>query len=374
MTQQEYIELAKKIAEGSFSDEELALYNASFNAFQETEESTGLLNMDALESESMENIREVTLQDIRITPQDAPVRRIWLRITAVASITILLSAGTYFLLRPPTVDNPGQQYVNDVLPGKNQAILTLANGKKISISDDASGQLAKQGNVNIVKTNGELSYQQSGPSNDQAILYNTISTPVSGQHEVTLSDGTKVILDANSSITFPVTFIARERKVSMTGQAYFTVRHNASKPFRVSVKGQMVEDLGTEFNINAYDDEPGLKTTLVSGSASFNRKVLKPGEQAVFTGDRLITQTADLDAVTAWKDGNFSFHSENLDVAMRQLGRWYNIKVVYENAPKDLLIGGDISRKRNLSVVLHAIERTGRVKFRIENQTVYVSQ
>lgn len=367
MTHQEYIELAKKITEGSTTDEELALYNASFKAFQETEASTDGLDLSALQSESMANIREIIQQKI-------PVRRIWPRIAAAASIMIMLSVGTYLLLRLPERKISGQQFVNDVAPGKNQAILTLANGKKIILSDSTSGTLANQGNMRIVKHNAEVLYQQNGSSANQETLYNTITTPVSGQHEVILSDGTKVMLDANSSITFPVTFNRSERKVTMTGQAYFTVHHNASQPFRVSVKSQIVEDLGTEFNINAYDNEPGLKTTLVSGSASFNRKVLKPGEQAVLTGDKLITQPADLEATTAWKEGNFTFHSENIEVAMRQLGRWYNVKVVYENAPKDLLIGGDISRKRNLSVVLRAISRTGRVKFRIENQTVYVSK
>jgi len=367
MTQKEFIKLAEKIAEGNFTDEELALYNACFNAFQETGESTDGLNLEVMQSESMANISHITLQK-------TPVRRMWPRFIAAASTIILLSIGTYLLSRSPAINTVQPQFANDAAPGKTQAILTLANGEKIVLSDSASGTLANQGNMSIVKSNTEVSYRQNASIAVGETLYNTITTPVSGQHQVTLCDGTKVMLDANSSITFPVVFNSKERNVTMTGQAYFVVSHNPSQPFRVAVKGQIVEDLGTEFNINSYDDEPGLKTTLVSGSASFNRKILKPGEQAILTGTKLITQPADIDAVTAWKDGNFTFHSENLDVAMRQLGRWYNVKIVYENAPKDLLIGGEISRKRNLSVVLRAISRTGRVKFRIEDQTVYVSQ
>lgn len=298
-------------------------------------------------------------------------RNMWIRIAAAAAVLLFVSVGIYIYTNKNTNTTSTLIVKNDVAPGGNKAILTLSNGEKI-VLDNKTGKIATQaGKQVMVAANGSIAY--NGQSTSTEVLYNTLTVPIGNHRDLELPDGSKVSLDAGSSITYPVVF-DKERKISMTGQAYFVVKHDSAHPFLVATKGQTTEDIGTEFNIYAYDDEPAVKTTLIEGSIKVNTTVLKVGEQANFKDNNVIVKSADVEAVTAWRDNNFLFRNQGLKTTMRQIARWYNVNIIYDNAPEKLRIWADISRNRNLSVVLNAIQQTGKVKFTIDGRDVHVSQ
>lgn len=301
--------------------------------------------------------------------------RLWPRIAAAASIIIALSLGGYFLLHKKSPQPAMSLAKNDVAPGGNKAILTLSDGKQINLSDAGKGKLAQQNNATIKKTaDGQIVYNEAAlPSTKQVpIAYNTITTPRGGKYNLVLADGTIATLDAASSIKYPVAFTGNERKVEITGQVYFEVVHNASQPFRVVVKGETIEDVGTHFNINAYDDEPAIVTTLVEGSIKVNRNgqsaLLKPGQEALATGatGKIIVRKANVQQAIAWKDGLFRFDQTELKTLMRQVSRWYDLNVVYQGNVVNDEFDGAIPRDVKLSQLLKILA-SNQVHFEIEN-------
>ncbi len=297
-------------------------------------------------------------------------RRIWLRVAAAAAVLLFVSVGIYVYTSKNTT-SATLIAKNDIAPGGNKAILTLSNGQKI-ILNNKTGAIANQaGKQVIVAANGQVSY--AGEASSKEVLYNTLTVPIGNRRDLELPDGSKVSLDAGSSITYPVVF-DKERKVSMTGQAYFVVRHDERHPFLVTTKGQTTTDIGTEFNINAYDDEVAVKTTLVEGSVKVNTTILKPGEQALAHDNNVVVKAADIESTIAWKDNNFLFRNQSLKSSMRQIARWYNVSVVYNNVDDRLKIFIDVSRTRNLSVILKAIEATGEVKCSLDGRTITLNQ
>jgi len=278
--------------------------------------------------------------------EQQPVRsiKLWPRIAVAASVLIALSTGGYFLLHK---QQPAQQVTvlkNDVAPGHNRATLTLANGKKIILTKGLNGQLAVLGQTQVNASGGAVIYEPGAAMNAATpVAYNTLATARGEQspYPLVLSDRTKVWLNAASSVTFPTNFTGTDRVVRITGEAAFEVAHNAAHPFKVEVRGQVVEDLGTEFNINAYADEPVVRTSLLQGkvrvSAGNAWVDLLPSQQAVLRpGNKLtITKNADVDAVFGWKNGRTQFDNEDITSIMRMLSRWYDIKVSYAgNLPK----------------------------------------
>jgi len=315
------------------------------------------------------------------------VRNFWPRIVAAASIIVFVSIGTYFVLNKKNNQQLVKVKTNDIRPGGNRAILTLANGKQIVLGDAKNGTLAKQGAITINKTrNGQVVYKapSAAVKNPQLITYNAITTPRGGQYHLTLADGTNVWLNAASSIKYPVAFTGNERRVEITGEVYFEVKHNAAKPFRVISNGQTVEDIGTHFDINAYADEQSIKTTLVEGAVKVsssatlpgsgrNSTILKPGQQSSLRGNRIAVQKVDIDNVIAWKDGQFNFNNDNLGNIMHQVSRWYNVEVVFEDEKsKEKALSGIITRFANVSDLLQVLERTGEVKFKINGHKIIV--
>ncbi len=325
--------------------------------------------------------------------QEPPVipmyKRTWYRVAAAASVLLLLSIGGYFIfnnLAPKQIaDIEKQQQFNknDVAPGGNKAILTLANGTQIVLDSAANGALTQQGNTKIIKLdNGQLAYN---PLNQKPgeILYNTISTPKGGQYQIVLADGSKVWLNAASSLRFPASFSGKERKVQLTGEGYFEVAKNAAMPFRVSVNGIQVEVLGTHFDVNAYSDESTIKTTLLEGSVKIKNEMpansgspsilLAPGEQADFTKDHnfKINSHANLEEVIAWKDGNFEFNNTPVTDIMRQVSRWYDVEVDYRGGQPAHKLTGKISRNVNLSQLIGMLQYTG-VNMKIENKKIII--
>lgn len=248
-----------------------------------------------------------------------------------------------------------------ITPGKNGAVLMLADGSQIVLDSMQNGVINVAGNGQAVLANGRLNYkalQVNG--NNAAVAYNTISTPLGRQYQVQLSDGTKVWLNAASSIKFPTVFSGKERMVEISGEAYFEVVHNSKMPFKVKASNQIIEDIGTHFDIKAYSDDPLVKTTLIEGavsvSAGTQRVTLKPGEQASAASGNIDIKKVDVNEVMAWKSGFFAFDNANLDDIMRQLSRWYNVSIEYHNTENTQRFTGKIDRSLPLADVLNGLQ------------------
>ena len=332
-----------------------------------------------LTDEELESISNEMWASLETLPDVQPkIKRLWPRIAAAAAILLFVSIGGYFLLHKPKGQATNQtagRFGNDIAPGHNQATLTLSNGQKIILTKGLNGQLAMQHNTSIKASQDNIVYNAKG---EDQISYNTLSTARGEQspYPLVLADGTKVWLNAESSITFPTAFPGKERIVSVTGEAIFEVAHNAAHPFKINVAGQTVEDIGTEFNINAYADEPTVNVTLSSGKARIIRNgheaILNPGQAAVTTAntDNIKIKDADLDVAFAWKNGQFLYDNEPLSSVMRQVSRWYDVNVIFDGADPNKLFGGGISRYKNVSQVLRKLELTGGVHFTIEGRRV----
>lgn len=298
-----------------------------------------------------------------------------------AVLLITLSVSTYFLLKRNSNPVAALAIPEDHSPGGNQAILTLASGKRIVLDKNAKGEIAKQQGISIANTpDGQLIYTVMA-AGDNKVHLNTISTPKGGQYQVVLSDGTRVWLNSASSITYPTAFEAKQRMVELTGEAYFEVARNEKSPFSVKTAVQTVEVLGTHFNINSYADEPLLKTTLLEGAVKVftanDQAVLSAGQQARINhlqpGSRInVADHIDLDKVIAWKNGVFSFENEDLKSIMRQVSRWYNVNVVYTGPVSEEKFFGEISRNSNLSEVFKILEFNN-VHFELQGKTIKVS-
>jgi transmembrane sensor len=322
----------------------------------------------------------------------APVRRLpFLRKWGwAAAILVMLSAGAYIWRSylSPDQDSPLSQVNTDVAPGRDGAILTLADGRRIILDSLGNGTIANQNGTDVVLNNGQLKYEAAAGKGATEQQWNTMYTPKGRQFNVTLPDGTRVWLNAASFITFPTAFTGNERRVQLTGEAYFEVTKDKTKPFFVKINDQAeVEVLGTSFNVNGYSDEPGISTTLLEGSVQVRNSskqqagqaersvVLKPGQQAQIVNDAsaaLTVKQADIDKVMAWRYGAFNFEDASLQEVMRQLARWYDIEVVYEKGIPDIQFVGEMSRDMSLAGVLKALDATN-VHFRIvENRRLVV--
>ncbi|WP_316824207.1 FecR family protein [Pedobacter miscanthi] len=280
-----------------------------------------------------------------------------------------------------------------IKPGGNKATLTLADGSKISLTDATNGIIAKQAGINITKTSkGELIYTVAtqSASNHRKDVFNTIETPRGGQYQINLPDGTKVWLNAESALKYPAAFNEEERKVELKGEAYFEVAKLTDKngmrvPFKVKSdigagRSQEVEVLGTHFNINAYNNEPSNKTTLLEGSVRIKNlqsnisQLLKPGQQSIINSSSPLVKVETIDAEEAvtWKDGYFSFNEENLETIMNKIARWYNVEIDYRGNKINKTFGGRISRFNSVNEVLDMLQTTGAVHFKIEERRILV--
>jgi transmembrane sensor len=322
---------------------------------------------------------------------------------AVASVFLIGICGIawwWLTAKKPTQNEIVQEKpVNDknaITPGGNKAILKLSDGREIILDSVANGALAQQGNSQVTKTkSGELVYEvtaqnSGGPLTTQysPLAYNTIATPRGGQYQLVLADGSKVWLNASSSLRYPTAFTGKERRVELTGEGYFEVatlrlRSGQKMPFHVQVNHMDVEVLGTHFNINSYNDEPAIRTTLLEGSVKVvnrqsaignNTVVLTPGKQAVLIADsRFTIADADVEQVMAWKNGLFSFTGADLATVMRQLSRWYNVEVKYEGQIPARKFSGEITHDLTLSQLMNGLQSLG-IKFNIQGRTMIVQQ
>lgn len=314
-----------------------------------------------------------------------PVRpmRIYRRWAAAAAVLLLLATGTYFWSRyspaaRQVASKTAGRPLHDATPGVTGAVLTLDDGKQVVLDSTGNGVIANQNGTKVLLSKGQLDYETSRTSG--GISYNTMTTPRGRQFKLTLPDGTKVWLNAASSLKYPTAFTENERKVEITGEAYLEVAQNANKPFILSAAdGVTVKVLGTSFNINAYPDENAVYTMLVSGgvqvSAVRNASpvTLQPGQQANLnkgTG-KISIRPADEEQVLAWKNGYFHFDRADIQTIMRQISRWYDVEVEYKEVP-DKKFSGTIPRNVNASQVFKILELTGNVHFNIEGNKVIV--
>jgi len=371
-------DLAEKWAQGKLTPEEQAYLEKWY--VESGSDNVTLTDSRHKDADALKNAMLAQI-NAQIESQEVParVRRLWPRIAAAASILLIISIGGYFLThRQPANTLIAKSTV--IVPGSKKAILTLSNGQQINLTDVHKGNIAKQANTNITKTDDDqLVYQQQqhNVAGNQEVVYNIITTPRGGYYPLKLADGTLIILDAASSIKYPVNFVGKERLVEITGQAYFEVKHNAAMPFKVKVKGQVIEDIGTSFNVNAYDDEPALKTTLVEGSVKVTKAtesvLLQPGQQAITTAAKNTIQIkrVDLDEVIAWKNGQTLFKDEDIAEIMRQVSRWYDVDLQFQgNQPQRHFVGG-ISRNANLKDLLKILEFDN-IHFTVEGRKLIV--
>ncbi len=373
MNDKQVKDLLERFQAGACSDQELEKVRYWLHKFREDEQS-GLsqINLETIDDQMWQTILKAT------QPKTARIISWPLRVAVSAASIIILGIFIYFF----TKDSSNKAFANDIDAGKNTAVLILSDGKRINLLNAKNGLLALQSTTQITKTEeGEIIYtsrrelpslQNGGKSSYSES--NTILTPRGGQYKLSLPDGTKVWLNAASSLTYPVSFSwLKERRIELSGEAYFEVAKDNLHPFLVQSKTQTVKVLGTRFNISAYSDDQFTNTTLFEGSILVNQVTLKPGQQAVNSGTAIKVNVLDSDDDIAWKEGGFSFRNEPLQNIMKKISRWYNVDVVYQNkeAGKQVF-GGTISKYEKISQVLHMLELTGDVKFKIEGKTITV--
>jgi len=300
---------------------------------------------------------------------------------AAAAILIMFGVGSYFLFLNKTKQPIGiaktqeERFKNDVNPGGYKARLTLADGREIILDSATLGELAKQGGTAVINKEGQLVYQSNEKSNQ--VLYNTLSTSKGETYTTVLADGSKVWLNSASSIKYPVAFNGNERKVEITGEAYFEVAHDVSKPFTVSANGMDVQVLGTHFNINAYSDEALIKTTLLEGSVKVTKEgkvqLLSPGQQAQLNkaGEIKLLTNANTEQAIAWVSGVFDCNGQDISAIMRQVGRWYNVDIRIEPGVTNDKFAGRIPRTVSLTNLLKVLEMNG-VTFTVEGKNIRV--
>lgn len=365
-------ELLRKYTEGTCTEEEQYLFEQWYDNLNRADR-LQLTEMDLEKTE--QEISNVLFDKIQ-----QPKRIVlWPRIAA--AVLVFLSVGGYFFMQQQTIPQTDQS-PGEIVPGSNKAMLTLSNGKQISLSDAQNGPLSKEGNQLVKKEdNGTVSYESNGPSDkSDALTYNTISTPRGGQWSVILPDGTKVMLDATSSIKYPVRFTGKERNVDVTGQAYFEVAHNPKMPFLVKTKNQVVEVLGTHFNVNVYTDEPSSTVTLLEGSVKISKgmktAVLNPGQQAVMINgaNNISVKRVDAENFIAWKTGRFFFNKADIQTVMRQLSRWYDVKVSYKGTMPQQQFNGDIQRNLQATQILDILSNYYNIPFKIEGKKIIVGE
>lgn len=399
----EFLRILEKYRNGQASAEEEEFLHAYYNMFELKEDP--LKSFGESEKNELKNSIRAELK-ARIDVEAAGKNKknqFYIRWSVAAAVLLLVSAGVWFYRSDSKYSDsnnlPGKNVKmwkrQDIAPGTNKAILTLADGSTIALDDAGNGMLAKQGGSAINKTkDGEIVYEAGLGQKNQEVAYNTVATPRGGQYQLTLPDGSKVWLNSASSIRFPTVFNGDERKVEITGEAYFEVAKKVKGeslklkvqgadriPFIVKTAEQEVEVLGTHFNINAYEDEGETKTTLLEGSVRvrtvkgsiLNSKLLEPGQQSVIrSADHAMSvRFADTEKAVAWKNGYFKFDRENLQSIMRQVSRWYDVDVEYHGTiPPDEYVG-KIKRTAYVSGVLRILELSN-VKCRIEGRKIII--
>ena len=403
MNQNKLNELLTLFADGKISRDEFELlfdYLRSENEDEQfhysmDQELKKMKTCSSLSKDEKDNIFDSILNDERVYQKSDSGKfilsnsRAWYQIGVAASLLVILSIGLYFYSNR-TFDDQKTIAKSEIIqqkviiqPGGDKAVLTLSDGSKIILEDAKKGLLANQAGVSIQKTaDGELLYsfaknmRRIPEANPSEVIYNKIETPFGGKYQINLPDGSKVWLNSASSLRFPAFFSGKTREVELNGEAFFDVAKNPDMPFKVITKDQIVEVLGTQFNINSYADEESFKTTLIEGSVKVIYKdrviLLNPGQQFQPSLKSSKVIEADTEEVTAWKDGYFLFKDEDIQSIMSKISRWYNVDVSYSGEIPDVGFGGNISRSKGIDEVLNVLQLTDAVHFKVEGRRITV--
>lgn len=371
MDEIKFRELLEKYASGKCTEQEKALLESWYLTLAEDRAAPAAENTDLAQQKVWDSLHS-----------SAGTKRINYRFLSAAAAILLVAAISYYFLSPAKytpVAEPlkvsSSATTKDVMPGGDKAILTLSDGSTINLNAARTGMLAEQGGTGINKTgDGQLAYGSAANGTHAKPLINTISTPRGGQFQVVLPDGTKVWLNAASSLKFPTVFSGESREVELTGEAYFEVAPNKSRPFLVSSRGTVIEVLGTHFNVMAYDDEI-FTATLLEGSVKVKHgmaeRVIVPGQEARVENS-IKVGSADGDNAIAWKNGLTVFHNSSIESIMRQISRWYDLDVTYNGSVPQRLFTGKIPRSAPLSQVLKILELSD-IHFKIEEKQLIVT-
>lgn len=391
MKNKDALELLKRYRSGNCTDEEKALLESWYHQWKDDASDPGTDEINAAREQTWNRLsrHQEKKQDFFFPFRYA---------AAVVALCVLSITLWYSLSRKAPVKIAVQAIApivaHDALPGSNKAVLRLADGKTIALDEAKNGKLAEAEGMDIRKTaDGQIVYEaataegRAVSTSGTAMRYNEISTPRGGQYQVTLPDGTNVWLNAASSLKYPVKFVENVRRVELRGEAYFEVSKVTSAggtkiPFVVDTSTEQVEVLGTRFNINSYDDEGSVATTLLEGSvrvsaaqndhqSSGGSLLLIPDQQSVLSGGKLILRKVNAEEMIAWKDGYFSFDHADIKTIMRQLARWYDLEVIYEGEVSSTTFSGKVYRNMNLSKVLEVLAFS-QVNFRIEGKKIMI--
>jgi transmembrane sensor len=380
MNQQQAEEILEKYKEGTASVEEVSLLQDWAMAY--TEDAQNELSI-AERIAAVDNIWQNLDQDIN----PSRTRKLWPRITIAAMLICIGSIASYFIFYKSAPNVSLETASKHILPGKNQATLTLANGRKIVLAASGSSQLLDESGMTIHKTkDGELIYtvKENAVTANDSSKTNVLETAKGQQYQLVLPDGTHVWLNATSSIKYPLVFSAGRRIVELQGEAYFEVAHRVNQPFLVSTAKQKVEVIGTHFNINSYPEESLSKITLLQGSikvntasipiASGGQLLLKPGEQSVFYANQVSIVQANLEEAVAWKNGLFQFEAEDIESIMRKVARWYNVDIQYQGEISQEKFSGILNRFDTVAPLLKRLSLTGKVHFTVEGRRITVTK
>lgn len=380
MTREEYSILYEKYISGKCTYEEQKVLEAYEDIFEPGDQEWDQTRMGDREVIKQAIYNELSASISNHTRSRTIRLRNWSVAAAIA--LILISAGLYLNSHKENelaLNTKPIRFKNDILPGNNKAILTLDDGFQINLDDVKNGFLATENNTDIKKVlAGQVEYSAGTNQAVTQVKYNTLTTPMGGQYQLILPDGSKVWLNAGSSLHFPTAFAGKERRVELKGEAYFEVAKNKAMPFKVFANDMEVKVLGTHFNVMAYEDEKSMNTTLLEGSVQVlkgsGRVYLEPGEEAVLnkTSGNMNVSTADIEHAVAWKNGYFIFSDENIESIMRKVSRWYNVDVTFKGSMNNKDFVGTISRNKNVSELLRMLELTGAVHFSIEGRRITV--
>ncbi len=376
MSKKDAADLLNRYLAGNVTDDEKALVESWYVNYSKNAQLPDIDDQQ-LEDSQQDNLLKLL---VKIRPRAKHNYFRYLKVAAAVSGFIIVSLT---LFRSFTADKKQTATIKPIHtlqpipPGGNKAILILSDGSSIALTDAKKGELANDKGVKInKKANGQITYTRNGVSVEQQVnAFNTVITPRGGQYQLVLSDGTKVWLNSASSLKYPVTFTGNKREIELSGEAYFEVAHNQHKPFRVISNGQIVEVLGTHFNVNAYADEPAAKTTLLEGSVKVQSngisKTIKPNEQVMLKDGAMSIAKVDVNEAVAWKNGFFYFKDDDIKSVMRQLARWYNVDIKYEGEIPQREFSGEISKNIDASKLL-AILSFEKITYHIENKTIII--
>jgi len=378
MTKDAFIRLCERIGSGQSSKEDLEVYMRLLDSASEAGWKEEIMGDREESRRALKSSIDAVIRSRHVPAKVIRFRR-W---AATAAVLLVCVAGIWYYQasRQVSPSIAKTKALPDIpAPNGSRTVLTLAGGRQVFLDSVGNGQLAVQAGTKIEKSGkGQIAYMAAGAAGEAAVTYNTLSTGRGGQARLVLPDGSKVWLNAASSVRFPTAFDGMKRVVEMTGEAYFEIARNPEQPFTVKTGGTKVDVLGTEFNVMAYSDEISLQTTLLQGAVKVVNnaaaRTLRPGQQAMIdkgTGGLSLAPEVDTDAVLAWKNGNFEFNGQDIQAVMRQVARWYDVEVVYQGAPRPGHFYGVVSRTGNLSDVLQIFKQAN-IHYTIEGKRLTI--